>query len=148
MADDKLRALTMLNERGDTTIVWTEDRDDEMEAIIEKKMAQGCSFYIIEPRFGTREQLTELNMRKLRKDRMLAIPDADLLKFGGGVTDVDADTVRLKSEAVPLAITDESEPSAAAIPSPATPVKRGRRAKTAKDVAQNESIGVAPRRGG
>lgn len=40
-----LRAVTLLNEMGDTTIVWTQDRDDEMERIIEKKMAEGvgCS---------------------------------------------------------------------------------------------------------
>lgn len=54
-----MSALTMLNEKGDTTIVWTPDRDDEMEAIIQKKLDEGCTFFIIEPRFGTREKLKQ-----------------------------------------------------------------------------------------
>lgn len=54
-----LRALTMLNERGDVTIVWTQDRDADMERVIEKKMSEGCIFYLINPRFGTREKLRD-----------------------------------------------------------------------------------------
>ena len=38
-----MRALTMLNEAGDTTISWTEDLDDQMEAIIRKKMDVAAS---------------------------------------------------------------------------------------------------------
>lgn len=45
------RATTILNQSGDTTIVWTEDRDDEMVEIIRKKMAEGITFFVIEPRF-------------------------------------------------------------------------------------------------
>ena len=66
-----LRAVTLLNEMGDTTIVWTQDRDDEMERIIEKKMAEGVAFYMIEPRFGTRERLADA--RDANRHRMLAI---------------------------------------------------------------------------
>ena len=36
-----IRSLTMLNEAGDTTISWSEDLDDRMEEIIQKKMDQG-----------------------------------------------------------------------------------------------------------
>lgn len=117
-----LRALTMLNETGDTTLVWTSDRDDEMEQIIARKMREGCIFYIIEPRFGTREILRQAG--DANRHRMLAIPDADFAKFVGGTHTI------------------------AVVSTPKTPVKSVRRAKTAKEVATSESVGHAPRRGG
>lgn len=124
-----IRALTMLNETGDTTLVWTSDRDEEMERIIEQKMAEGCAFYIIEPRFGTREILRDA--RDASRNRMLAIPDADFAKFVG------------------VSSASASEPvTAAAVTTPEKPVKGARRAKTSKEVASSESVGVRPRRGG
>jgi len=145
----KLRALTMLNECGDTTIVWTSDRDEEMEAIIERKMASGCAFYIIDPRFGTREKLRDA--RDASRHRMLAIPDEDLLKFVGGTAEPPAlrlDEPRLKSLPPAVDVEIEEVPTARAVPTPSTPAKTRRRAKSAREVAENESIGVAPRRGG
>lgn len=126
-----LRALTMLNEMGDTTIVWTSDRDGEMEQIIERKMAEGCSFYLIDPRFGTREPLR--HAADSVKHRMLAIPDKDFAAFAGGPPDPAAGA---------------EAHTAAAVPTPSGPIKTTRRAKTAKEVAASESIGVRPRRGG
>lgn len=116
-------ALTMLNESGDTTIYWSPDRDDEMEAIIQKKMDQGCTFFIIDQRFGHRQKLTDAT--EAAKHRMLAIPDEDLRKFVG-----------------------ESGGDVVTLPTPKTPAKTVRKAKTAKEVATAESVGVKPRRGG
>lgn len=127
----QLRALTMLNEHGDTTIVWTEDRDDDMTAIIEKKMAEGCIFYMIDPRFGTREKLR--NAGDASRHRLLAIPDEDFAKFVGGPADPAAGA---------------EAHSAAVVPTPDAPIKNARRAKTAKEVASGESVGTKPRRGG
>lgn len=126
-----LRALTMLNERGDTTIVWTSDRDDEMERVIEKKMAEGCIFYLIDPRFGTREPLRAPS--DANRHRMLAIPDADFAKFVGGSVDPASGA---------------EHHTAATVPTPDAPIKNARRAKTAKEVATGESVGTRPRRGG
>lgn len=124
-------ALTMLNEAGDTSIIWTPDRDAEMEEIISRKLAEGCIFYLIDPRFGTREKLTDA--RDANRHRMLAIPDADFARFVGGSGEHSS---------------NGGPPTAAVIPTPATPVKGARRAKTAKEVASGESVGVRPRRGG
>lgn len=121
----------MLNERGDTTIVWTPDRDDEMERVIEKKMAEGCIFYLIDPRFGTREKLRDAG--DANRHRVLAIPDDDFAKFVGGPVDPSAG-----AEAHTAAMT----------PTPDAPIKNARRARTAKEVASGESVGVRPRRGG
>lgn len=119
--DELMGALTMLNEAGDTTISWTEDRDDEMQAIIEKKMAEGVTFFIIEPRFGARTKLADAG--DARQHRALAIPDDDLRKF------VEAG-------------------SGEAVATPMAPVRKTRTSRNAKEVAASESVGVRQRRGG
>lgn len=126
-----LRALTMLNERGDTTLVWTSDRDEEMERVIQKKMDEGCIFYLIDSRFGTREKLRDPG--DANRHRMLAIPDEDFAKFVGGPVDPAAGA---------------EHHTAAVVPTPDAPIKGARRAKTAKEVASGESVGTRPRRGG
>lgn len=134
----KIRALTMLNEMGDTTIAWTEDRDDEMEAIIARKMAEGCVFYIIDSRFGGRMKL--MNAVFANRHRALAIPDEDFAKFVGTEPTQSPDGTTATNPVTP--------PTAVAVPTPTKPAKTVRRAKTAKDVATSESVGVTPRRGG
>ncbi len=123
---DHPRALTLLNESGDTTLVWTEDQDETMVEIIRKKMAEGISFFVIEPRFfgmlppkktplKTPEQATE--------KRALSIRDEDLIAFvssGGG------DFVK----------------------TPAEKVKGTKREKDPAVVAASQSVGVKPMKGG
>mgnify|MGYP001553514222 CR=1 FL=1 len=120
------RALTMLNESGDTTIVWTEDRDDEMEAIIAKKMAEGVTFFTIEPRFFglLPSKKTELkNAQDARQHRALAIKDEDFAKFvesGGGD----------------------------AVKTPAASVSGAMIERDPKKVAKSQSVGVRQMKGG
>lgn len=121
-----MRAITFLNEAGDTTIVWTPDRDAEMELIIQKKMDEGVMFYIIDPRFGMREKLTDV--RDASRHRMLAIPDEDMAKFVG------------------MSVGDEA--SAAVVATPKTKAKNARRGRSAKEVVKSESVAVRPRKGG
>lgn len=116
-----LRATTILNSMGDTTIAWTDDRDEDMRALIQKKMDQGVQFFMIEPRMGGRSPLKRVS--DAHKYRMLAIPDADFSAFVG-------------------------EGKAEAIPTPAAKSKTKGRAKTAKEAAKGESVAIAPRRGG
>lgn len=113
-------ALTMLNEAGDTTISWSEDRDEEMEAIIGKKMLEGVTFFIIEPR-GARTKLEHAG--DAAKHRALAIPDEDLRKF------VEAG-------------------SGEVVKTPAKAVRGSRVSRNAKEVSKSESVGVRQRRGG
>ena len=72
------RALTILNETGDTTIVWTDDRDAEMEAIIAKKMAEGITFFIIVPRF--------YGLLPPKKTKLTDAADASKHRVGGCAT--------------------------------------------------------------
>lgn len=114
------RTTTFLNECGDTTISWSEDRDAEMEAIIEKKMAEGVTFFIVE-RSGARMKLTSAG--DARKHRALAIPDEDLRKF------VEAG-------------------SGEATAAPTEPVRKSKVSRSAKEVAKSTSVAVKQRRGG
>ena len=118
-----IRSLTMLNESGDTTVSWTPDRDDEMEAIIEKKMKEGVTFFIIDREHdGARMRLEDVADAK--KYRALAIPDEDLARFvssGAGV----------------------------AIPTSTAPVRRSRVSRSPKEIASSKAVvGVKQRRGG
>jgi hypothetical protein len=120
------RSLTMLNEMGDVTLVWSEEEDNQMSAIIEKKMAEGVTFFIVEKRgFGLLPpKKTKLHYPdEAMKHRALAIPDEDFAKFvesGAGE----------------------------AVPTPAEPVRGARRSKDAKEVAKSQSVGVRQRAGG
>ena len=120
------RALTFLNEMGDVTLIWQEQNDAAMEALIQKRMDEGITFFIIEPRLGG---LVAPDRKKLKKPaeamkhRALSIPDEEVQKFvSGGLAEV--------------------------ISTPAVPVKGSRRSKSAKEVAKSESVGVRQRRGG
>lgn len=123
-----LRATTILNEYGDTTITWTEDRDQEMIEIIRKKMSEGIAFFIIEPRaFGflpaKKTQLTEAEQIVQAKHRALAIPDEDFRRFverGSGV----------------------------AVATPAEATRGAKKSSEPEEIAKAQSVGVKQMRGG
>lgn len=118
-----MSSLTMLNECGDTTISWSEDRDAEMEQILQKKMDQGVTFFIIE-RAGSDPELKRLaRPADAMTKRALLIPDEDLAKF---VSDGGGDVASASRE----------------------PVKASRVSRSAKEVAKSKSVGVKQRKGG
>jgi hypothetical protein len=120
------RATTIFGEQGDVTIVWTEDEDDAMEEIIAAKMAEGTVFFIIEPRFFglLPAKKTELkDATEARKHRALAVKDG---KFSDFVMSGRGDVVK----------------------TPDAPVAKTRRAKSAKEAASTQTIGVRPLVGG
>jgi hypothetical protein len=114
-------ALSMPNHLGDTTIAWTDDQDEEWAAILQKKMDEGVTFYIIEPRLGNRKKLKRV--ADAMTTRQLAIPDEDLAAF----------VVAGKGELVKT---------------PEKPARTVRRARTGKEAASSETVGIRPRAGG
>lgn len=121
-----VRALTILNEQGDQTIVWTEDSDDRMEEIIARKMAEGIVFFIVEPRFfgllpSKRTELQDAS--EARRHRALAIRDEDFAKFVG-------------------------EGGGEVVKTPPEKVKTTRKSRNPKEVAKSQSVGVRPMQGG
>jgi hypothetical protein len=114
-------ALTMLNVSGDTTITWEDDQDDVMAEILQKKMDAGCVFYIINERTGGRKKLK--SPADAMASRKLAIPDEDLMKF-------------------------VSEGRGEVIKTPEKPAATKRKARSGREAAQSETVGIQPRRGG
>ena len=108
------------------TIVWDEGQDEEMREIIDRKMKQGVTFFIVEPRFHgllpAKKTPLETAEQAL-KHRSLSIPDKDLGKF-------------------------VSDGSGQAVATPPAPVRGARRSKDAAEVAQSESVGVRQMKGG
>lgn len=122
----ELRALTMLNDAGDETIVWTEESDGTMREVIEKKMAEGVAFFIIEPRaFGLLPPIRRPveTIDEAMEARAISMRDEDFraLILGG---------------------------SAQVTKTPAKKINTVRRAETADDVVKNQSVGVKPMKGG
>lgn len=121
-------ALTMLNTQGDITIAWEPENDAAMEAIIAEKMAAGCVFYIIEPRLGglaapAKTELEPGQFKAALRYRALTIEDRHLAAFVSAGHGVNVKT-------------------------PDKPAKTVRRARTPKEVASSESVGMNQRRGG
>jgi hypothetical protein len=121
------RALTILNETGDVTITWNEDADERILPIIEKKMAAGITFFLIEPRMGGLVAPDASKPLKKTKDalkhRALSMKDED---FEAMVTEGAAELVQ----------------------TPAAPARTVRQTRNAREVATGESVGVRPMRGG
>lgn len=114
MSDQQLspqRATTLLNLSGDTTIVWDEAEDAKMKAIIEKKMAEGFTFFIVPPRIFNiipRPQREAGNVEEAMRYRALRVKDPDFLDvIAAGVADIaerkqdgaETETIRMAANA-------------------------------------------------
>lgn len=121
------RALTILNETGDVTITWEAENDERMLPIIEKKMAEGITFFLIEPRNGGLSPPdTSKPLEKIKdslKHRALSMKDED---FEAMVAEGKAELVK----------------------TPDAPARTVRKASTAREVASGHSVGARPMRGG
>lgn len=120
------RALTLLNEQGDQSLIWDEDSDETMIAFIEAKMKAGWQFFIVEPRFFglLPPKKTPLkNAEEACKYRAVSIRDEDMARL---VEEGAADIVR----------------------TPPEPVKAVKKSKDPKEIASSQSVGVRAARGG
>jgi hypothetical protein len=45
-----IRAISVWNTSGDSTITWEADNDHLMRRIIERKLKEGCAFFIVNPK--------------------------------------------------------------------------------------------------
>lgn len=50
----------ILDKSGDITVAWTEDQDEAVAAVIQKKMDQGIRFFIVKPFSGDQIQITKI----------------------------------------------------------------------------------------
>lgn len=122
-------SMTIFNGRGDLTIAWDEADDEAVTAMIEKKMAEGYTFFILEPRLGGMAAPAKIPLKR--------VSDA------------------LHQRAVALRLSDGDREIAGLIESGkaepvATPsaIRTKRKATSAKEAAASETVGVRPKRGG
>lgn len=120
-----LRSLTLLNGSGDVTLVWDEGSDAQIEEIIRQKMAEGMTFFVVEPVAGglaAPRKTTLTEPLQAMKNRALVIDDAQLEAFVNS--------------------------GAAAVTKTPRGRKTVKRATTAREVATSQTIAVKPRAGG
>lgn len=123
---EEIRAFTLLNNSGDSTITWEKENDEVMRDLIEKKMKQGVAFFVIPPKvmgFIPRPKSRVTDVDAIMKRRSVSVKDEDfaaIIASGlAGITDrPEIDTER-----------------AVQCHDPAV-------------VARSQSIGVMPMRGG
>lgn len=120
-------SMTVLNRTGDSTLAWSDENNDKVRAVIEKKMAEGWSFFILEPRLGGWATPKKTALKKFKD-----LPaDARTISMG------DTDFLTLLQEGFAgSAGRNDGE------------MKTIARAKTAGEAASADTVAVQPRRGG
>jgi Na+-translocating ferredoxin:NAD+ oxidoreductase RNF subunit RnfB len=128
-------AITFLNLTGDVSVSWTPDNADAMLALIDAKMKQGFSFFIVKPRV-----LAILGSKKVRATSIEEIAAAGQVKVA------DADFKRMMGQ---MQLHDKELEGAVAsgtahLTKSETPVDHNtiRRATTAAEVAKSQTIAV------
>lgn len=119
-----MRSVTFLNQSGDITIEWDEDRDDQMRAVIQKKMDEGVTFFIVKE-IDNREWVSKVRDLSEIQESKVRIYDADLEKMFSD----NPNGLRIKNSTAPAIDTVE-------------------RTKTPDEVVKNNSVAVRPLRGG
>lgn len=120
-----MRNLVLLNESGDSVLSWTPDMDEEVKEIIQKKMNEGVTFFIVESKFfGLLKTKKKINNVRELEGRSVSIRDED---FATVVLDgkVNVNKRQESGEMKVLTI-----------------------AQTASEVIQNDCVAVKPMRGG
>ncbi|MCV9964396.1 hypothetical protein OIU34_21135 [Pararhizobium sp. BT-229] len=123
---EQIRAFTLLNNSGDSTITWERENDEVMRDLIEKKMKQGVAFFVIPPRalgFIPRPKSRITDVEEIMKRRSVSVKDEDFAAIiAAGMADV----------------TDRPE----------IDTERAEQCHDPAVVARSQSIGVMPMRGG
>lgn len=151
-AEEFVPAITWLNMSGDVTITWDESNRAAIEAMVEKKMKEGFSFFILKPR-----------SLKVLGNKKVALTDPRQLKDAVGVVITDEQAAKMQNGILPSAggqpverVGDEDvrnavtkgEAQMARSSSNVVSLDTVRRARNAKDVVANQSVAVRPVVGG
>lgn len=132
-------AITFLNMTGDITITWYAANEERIKALVEQKMAEGFSFFVLTPRllpiFGKKKaKLTSAH--QLNKAVGVVVPDDQAAAIVGHLGDAEVDAV-VRSGAARVA------------PAPAgRKHDTVRRASSANEVLNSQTVAVRPLVGG
>jgi len=110
-ADDGVRGMTLANSMGDLEMTWEPKNDEKVRALIEKKMREGVTFFVMKPIVGD-----VLHMRrKLKKvgdlkglnvtvkdpdiEALLSSGDASLFRNGADAMENKPEVIRVRDSA-------------------------------------------------
>lgn len=131
-------AITWLNMTGDVTITWDKHNEAAILALIEAKMADGFSFFIVKPRFfgllGTKK-VSVSSIAEIRKAGKVVATDDSIAASVLKLDDAAVESVVKKGHATLLKGTS-------------VPKETVRRAKTAAEVLQHQTVAIRPIVGG
>lgn len=112
--------MILMNESGDVTITWTQEHEAEMRGLIEKKIKEGYSFFLVEKKFKFFNQKTK-------------ITSVDQIQRGSKILLRDEDAIRLFSEGkIQVEKNDAVELTA------------GKRLDDADEVLKSDTVAVRP----
>lgn len=132
------RAITWLNMSGDITITWDKDNEAAILALVEKKMKEGFSFFIIKPRL--------LGLLGHKKVAATSVQD---VKAAGRAVVQDADFNALVSRMHDADVSELVHQGQAHLAKAATSQKEStRRAMSAAEVLCHQTVAVRPVVGG
>lgn len=123
-------SITWLNMSGDVTITWDASNIDSVRALVEKKMAEGYSFFIIKPRMLKllgNKKVALRNTRDLEGATGLVVPDSVMASMVEALGDPDV-TWTVAQGGARLASAPRGETA--------------RRATSAAEVLANQSVAV------
>ena len=121
------RTMTLMNQTGDITIGWGEDNDTAMRAMVEQKLAEGYTFFLVQGE----QQVKLRTITDLGEARQVVMADRDaetlfaagkvgLVERVGGMINAAADRV----------------------------IDTIRRAKTVEEIVRGDTVAMRPMRGG
>jgi uncharacterized Zn ribbon protein len=134
-------SLTFLNHCGDVTISWDDENKEEIKAMVEKKMKQGFSFFVVRevkskgraPKVKFASEIDTIASKQLKVDN----------KVDGRVLD-DDDLVKALTSGV-IRIERKKETKPATNKASDAPLVR---ANTPEEVVNAQSIAIKPITGG
>jgi hypothetical protein len=131
-------AMTLLNSTGDVTITWEEKEEANIIALVEAKMKQGYSFFIMKPRpFGlpghTKKRVA--NIEAVKAANHVVVPDdlvQEIVKKSLG--DPDVEKAVQGGQASLVSADNRQRRNLDAV----------RRATSAKEVVKHQTVAIRP----
>ena len=131
-ADFVTPSITWLNMSGDVTLTWDESNREQILALVNRKMKEGYSFFVLTPRFisvlgNKKSKLT--NASQLDNAVGVVVPDSQVAAIVKHLGDPDLETAVQKG-------------TAHLHSAPKSNLNTTRRATSAEEVVSNQSVAV------
>jgi len=140
--------ITWLNMSGDVTITWDDSNREAILELVRQKLKQGYAFFIITPRFLPmfgNKQVKLTDPAQLDKAVGVVVADDQVADIVGKLAPATAQTKRLGDDDVERVVRNGQAELANV---PKAKLETTRRAASAEEVLQHQSVAVRPISGG